>query len=103
MSLDVNEPIKDRSRFWRRPFAQNVLPFLTSVTFHAGLLVFALLTYQSVKVLFQHHEQKRDAESALISTEPLVSDDGWRGAAASVPPRQDRIPDPPVAGWSAQS
>jgi hypothetical protein len=34
-----------------RTFVQNVMPFLTSLLLHAGLVVFGIATYQAVKVL----------------------------------------------------
>ena len=35
---------------WQSPWMQQVLPFLTSLTLHASVIVIALLTIQVVKV-----------------------------------------------------
>ena len=35
----------------QRPFVQNVLPFLTSLSVHAGILIFGLLVFGAVKLV----------------------------------------------------
>ena len=37
------QPHHDQRSFWQQPFVQNVLPFLTSLVLHIGVIVFGLL------------------------------------------------------------
>src|SRR5689334_4991178 len=37
--------------FWQHPMVQNVLPLVASALIHAGILLFAVLTYKVVKIV----------------------------------------------------
>jgi hypothetical protein len=49
---EVGVPIAPLS-FWRRPWVQNVLPWITSVSIHAGLFLLLLVTYQAAGKIFR--------------------------------------------------
>src|SRR5262249_3958538 len=56
---------------WQHPFVQDVLPFLTSLLLHVGLLVIGLLTYQAVKaVVSTHVEQVIIPEAQMVTSGP---------------------------------
>jgi len=37
--------------FWQRPFVQDILPFLTSLALHLGIIALGILTYKAVVVI----------------------------------------------------
>src|SRR2546423_8195463 len=76
-------PNARRSSFWQRPFVQNVLPLLTSVSFHAAVLALGLLTYQSVRVLVQRRPSAPgNASTSLVAGNPLgLGEPLFRGMA----------------------
>lgn len=37
--------------FWQRPFVQDILPFLTSMVLHLGLIALGLLTYKTIQIV----------------------------------------------------
>lgn len=39
------------STFWQRPFVQDILPFLTSLMLHLGIIALGILTYKAVVVI----------------------------------------------------
>ncbi len=47
-STPSNQDQETRPTFWQRPFVLEVMPFLTSLMFHVGLLAIGILTYQAV-------------------------------------------------------
>ncbi|HEX2972548.1 MAG TPA: hypothetical protein VHP11_09455 [Tepidisphaeraceae bacterium] len=84
--------------FWQLPFAQNILPMLTSVALHVTVIVIAILTVKAVQAVMHNpvHEQIiiPDAEIVTEGTpggvpHPGLGGDPTRDAA------QDQIPDVP--------
>lgn len=79
--MPVGEPTADAApavivqpSFWQHPFVQNVLPFLTSLTLHVGIVLFGLLTLKAVEVVtqvVQVQEQIIVPESAIIDGAPI--------------------------------
>jgi hypothetical protein len=69
-----------RHAVWQSPFVQNVMPFMTSLVFHAAIVVIGLLMYQSVRVLTHRQAQMTDVLSPFIQdnaiTDPLDSISG---------------------------
>src|SRR5580700_5050838 len=57
--------------FWRHPFVQHVLPFITSITIHLGLLVILIFTYQAAGRLL-----KVVQEQIIIPDATLAPDAG---------------------------
>ncbi|HUB26356.1 MAG TPA: VWA domain-containing protein [Tepidisphaeraceae bacterium] len=57
--------------FWRKPWVQNVLPWVTSFTIHLGLIIIALATYQAAGKLL-----KVVREQIIIPDASLASDAG---------------------------
>lgn len=87
----------------RTAFVQNVLPVLTSLLFHTGILVIGLLTYQSVKVLLHRQVQTVAGDTPLISPAIMTGlDDGFRGDQNNprLRPTQDQIDDATANGWN---
>src|ERR1700744_4399032 len=46
--------------FFQLPWVQNILPFITSLTLHATIIVIALLTVQVVKAISKPPTQEQD-------------------------------------------
>lgn len=44
------------STFWQRPFVQDILPFLTSLVLHLGIIALGVLTYKAIKVVVTRSE-----------------------------------------------
>ena len=87
----------------RKSFVENGLPLLTSLLFHAGLLLVGLLTYQSVKVLLQRQVQTVAGDTPLITPAIMTGlDDGFRGDQnnPTLRPVQDQMDDPAANGWT---
>jgi len=55
--------------FWQQPFVQNILPFLTSLALHAGLLLLGIMTYQVAKVSWRTRRADYRSESDMGSDE----------------------------------
>lgn len=88
-------------RHW---FVENVVPVLGSLTFHAALLVFGFLAYQSVRTFFaKHQEQTYIPTSSLIASDlSAIPDSSFRGPAdrPDIRPVQPNDPDPTAHDWS---
>ena len=84
-------------------FVQNVLPWLTSLAFHAALLAVGLFMYQSVKVLLHRQTQTAPAETPLlVSSVTDGLNDGFHGNLSDPtrPTIQTEIQDPAANGTS---
>lgn len=85
------------------PFIQNVLPWLTSLAFHAAVLAVGLLMYQSVKVLMRHQVQTTAADTPILTPSIMAGlNDGFVGDENN-PSRQsvqDKTFDPTATGAS---
>lgn len=86
------------STLWNRPWAQSVLPFLTSLTFHAAVLVTAAaLVVGGARV----YEKVTPLETQVGPTDTSIIDTGPPGGVQHVgldgdpsrPPAQDEFPD----------
>src|SRR6266436_1844413 len=89
-----HEPIS----FWQQPFVQNVLPFLTSLVLHIGVLVFGymMLKVGQAVVVALRQEQIIVPEAEMVTSgpeggipHPGLGGDPTRDAA------QDKFPDVP--------
>src|SRR4051812_38480584 len=47
VQIQEEQPHQEHINFWQQPFVQNVLPFLTSLVLHIGVIVFG---YMMIKV-----------------------------------------------------
>src|SRR5688500_13733254 len=91
--------------FWQQPLVQNVLPLITSLALHLGLIligVLALKTYQQFRTVVQEQVIIPDAtmaEGAEIGgvPNPGLGPDPTRAGA------QDQLPDKASDGWSAKA
>ena len=93
------EPVVMRpSSIWQHPFVVNVLPFLTSLSLHIGIIVIGVLTMQVVKLVREdvNKEQIIIPEAAMVESAPEgglphpgLGNDPTRDAA------QDQFPDVP--------
>ena len=89
---------QEQKSFWQQPFVQNVLPFLTSLVLHIGLLVFGymMLKVGQAVVVALRQEQIIVPEAEMVANgpeggipHPGLGGDPTRDAA------QDRFPDVP--------
>lgn len=89
---------QDRLTFWQQPFVQNVLPFLTSLVLHIGVIVFFWLMFKvtTAVVVALHQEQIIVPEAEMVVNgpeggipHPGLGGDPTRDAA------QDKFPDVP--------
>src|SRR5436190_8507414 len=97
--VDIKElPHEEEVSFWQQPFVQNVLPFLTSLVLHIGLLVFAfmMLKVGQAVVVALRQEQIIVPEAQMVAAgpeggipHPGLGGDPTRDAA------QDKFPDVP--------
>ncbi|MDB5299959.1 MAG: marine proteobacterial sortase target protein [Phycisphaerales bacterium] len=85
---------------WRTPFVQNILPFLTSLSLHAMVLVVGLLTLTAIKALHQEPMQDQPfvADTVLDASQTM----GFQGSVdlPMVKPMQDQVPDVSLKGWN---
>jgi hypothetical protein len=97
--VDVKDlPHEEEISFWRQPFVQDVLPFLTSLVLHIGLIVFGYMMLKVGQAVVVALRQEQiivpDAEMVASGPEggiphPGLGGDPTRDAA------QDRFPDVP--------
>ncbi|MDB5321117.1 MAG: hypothetical protein JWN40_2748 [Phycisphaerales bacterium] len=84
--------------FWRKPFVQDVLPLLTSLMLHVGLIAIGLITYKAVRVMIDVSKVPTVIpESATPITLDAPTIPQFRGLADDPTRRaeQDKIPDVP--------
>jgi hypothetical protein len=83
--------------FWQHPFVLNVLPFLTSLALHLGLIIIGLLTIKVYQLVVQ--EIRRDqvvvAESGLEEQNPDGVLNAGFGGDPTRAAAQDKFPDVP--------
>jgi len=84
--------------FWRRPFVQDVLPLVTSLFLHGGLIALGIITYRAVAVIIEvsktptvipEYVTPINADVSAIPQFRGLADDPTRRA------EQDKIPDVP--------
>jgi hypothetical protein len=101
------EPLAIPSSFWQRPFVQDILPFLTSLMLHLGLIALGVLTYKAVVVITSVSQAPAvipdplssiDADPSKVPAFQGLGDDPTRRA------EQDKFPDvpPDATGLSDQ-
>jgi hypothetical protein len=58
--------------FWQQPWVQNILPFVTSLSVHAGILIIGLLVWGVAKVVAQipHQDQTIIPDSQMVDNGP---------------------------------
>src|SRR5207302_4636905 len=102
------EPLPARASLWQQPFVQNVLPFLTSLSFHAAVLILGLLTFHSVRILMRPAREEVDRGPLNVDTALVTSNATFLGEARfrgdlgdeRVQPLEDRYNDPTATGWN---
>jgi hypothetical protein len=91
-------PQQDQKSFWQQPFVQDVLPFITSLVLHIGLIVFGymMLKVGQAVVVALRQEQIIVPEAEMVANgpeggipHPGLGGDPTRDAA------QDKFPDVP--------
>ncbi len=81
-----SEPADTELSFWRTAFAQNVLPFLTSLVLHLSLIVLGYLTVQAVKTVVAHRSpvaQVLTPVTAMVDDPADANPDGLLGELGS--------------------
>src|SRR5689334_15194235 len=97
--MEIQElPHQEQKSFWQQPFVQNVLPFITSLVLHIGLIVFGymMLKVGQAVVVALRQEQIIVPEAEMVANgpeggipHPGLGGDPTRDAA------QDKFPDVP--------
>jgi hypothetical protein len=82
--------------FWQKPFVRDVLPLLSSLILHLGIIALAVLTYRSVRVM----TQVSSVPTVIPEYATPIRNEGipqFRGLNddATRHPAQDQIPDVP--------
>ncbi len=57
--------------FWQTPFAQNVLPFITSLVLHLSLILLAVLTVKAVEAVTR---MKKVTEQVIVAEASMMDD-----------------------------
>src|SRR3954467_10435187 len=92
------QPHQEHISFWQQPFVQNVLPFLTSLVLHIGVIVFGVMMLKvgQAVVVALRQEQIIVPEAEMVTSgpeggipHPGLGGDPTRDAA------QDKFPDVP--------
>ena len=98
---DLREP---HLTFWQQPFVQNVLPLMTSLALHLGILLLGLLTYKAYTVSrIVSEEQVIVPDAAIVEGDvggipnPGLDGDPTRPAASDLVPENTRS-----EGWNRQ-
>lgn len=114
MPDDFNEPAEaldvvddtagPRLSFWQQPFVQNVLPLMTSLALHLGILMLGLLTYKAYTVSrIVSEEQVIVPDAAIVEGDvggipnPGLEGDPTRAAASDLVPENTRS-----EGWNRE-
>lgn len=102
--LPEEQGSRRQENFWQSPFAQNVLPLLSSLALHIGLIVLVWATYEGIKVAYQVvREQIIIPDATIVEGAPVggVVNAGL-GEDPNRPAQQDQYADVPAAsqGWS---
>lgn len=72
-----------RGGFFEKRFVQEVLPFLTSLSLHVGIVIVAVLAFAAIKVMREPpHKQITSAEVEVMDQSSLL---GFRGTAVDKP------------------
>jgi hypothetical protein len=91
-------PVRVAGSFWHRPFVQDVLPLVTSLLLHGGLIALGIITYRAVSVMVEASKTPAvipeyvtpiNADVSAIPQFRGLADDPTRRA------EQDKIPDVP--------
>jgi len=94
----MEQPPQNQPSFWQQPFVQNVLPFLTSLVLHIGVIVFGVMMLKvgQAVVVALRQEQIIVPEAEMVTNgpeggipHPGLGGDPTRDAA------QDKFPDVP--------
>ena len=100
----VDDPHEPHLTFWQQPFVQNVLPLMTSLALHLGILLLGLLTYKAYTVSrIVSEEQVIIPDAAIVEGDvggipnPGLDGDPTRPAASDLVPENTRS-----EGWNRQ-
>lgn len=101
------EPLATPITFWQRPFVQDILPFLTSLMLHMGLIALGILTYKAVVVITTASQAPAvipDAPSTIDGDPTKVPAFQGLGEDPTRRAEQDKFPDvpPDTTGLSDQ-
>ena len=77
-SVQMAAPVS--SDFWQRPFVRDILPFITSLSLHAMILIIGLMMYTAVK--FVHTPLQIQTTSAEIT---MPDPNAVLGVAETIP------------------
>lgn len=66
--------------FWQQPWVQNVMPFVTSLTIHAAILIFGYLTFRVIDQV----ANGRKTEDQTIIPDSTLSDNAQPGGVPNV-------------------
>jgi len=98
------EPPRPHPTFWQQPWVQTVLPFLTSLALHAGIIVIGLATmaaYVEIVKLRATENQINAAESGLAEDMAMGVTNPGLGGDHTRPAAQDEYPDQvQPGGWA---
>lgn len=94
-----------RPNFWQLPWVQNVLPFVTSLSLHAAIIIVGVLLaagYQAVQA-------QKPLENQIIIPDAAIVEEGPPGGVQNIglgedptkPPAQDEFPDGGT-GWATK-
>jgi hypothetical protein len=90
--------------FWQKPWVQSVLPFATSLLFHAGLVLLAIVTYKAAEQIVQVVKEQIIIPDATIVEGAEVGGipNPGLGGDPNRPAAQDEYPDVSVTsdGWA---
>jgi len=90
--------------FWQKPWVQGVLPFATSIFFHAAIILIAWLGYEAAKIIVQEVQEQIIIPDATIVDGAEVGGipNPGLGGDPNRPAAQDEYPDVSVTseGWS---
>ena len=104
-ALDVvDDAAEPRLSFWQQPFVQNVLPLMTSLALHLGILMLGLLTYKAYTVSrIVSEEQVIVPDATIVEGDvggvpnPGLEGDPTRAAASDLVPENTRS-----EGWNRE-
>src|SRR5437762_2888728 len=70
--IQEEQPPQEHINFWQQPFVQNVLPFLTSLVLHIGVIVFGYMMIKvgQAVVVALHQEQIIVPEAEMVTSGP---------------------------------
>ena len=98
VQVEEEQPLHPQLGFWQQPWVQNILPFVTSLSVHAAVIILGLLIWGAVKIVNAQPRQ----EQTIIPDSNMV-ENGPPGGVPNVglggdPLRQAKQDTDPTAG-----